>query len=895
MTRLGVWLVIVLLLVPSVMSMAVGDRATSPLTLQGSVLTGDGASWVRGATVSLEIYSDLEVLLHWDLTVSTGAGAYSFTVPAIKWDPGWRAQFRATYALVGALTDANITLTAATTQRVDLKLPWNRTLGMTVTVPEPHRTTERDGLTSWAINVTNGGNDRDSVLLWANASNSSIQMVFNPGNSTELAPGITKLIALVASNPGLDPGTYDIELGWRSQWYTGEGGSVDLTWTVLPEVKLALPKAGIHWSPDPLLNDDDALLNCTVLNGGRDTAYLANVTIELTHPVDGQVLRDRVRIDIPAQGSAIASFPWKAVYSEDPYQLRFMVEHPSNGGVGPDEAEVPLFVGVENVPPTTDFISPANGTHVNSTVLVRLRVTDPDTPVEQVRLSIGGGPWIDLPVTEEPTYAWDTTAVPDGWYTLEAYASDAFADGPVTSVRVKVENGEPNTPPEVFIESPQEGDNVDVVLKAAGIAFDADDNVELVRLRIDGGEWMLAEGSSRWSANISTEGMDPGAHLLEVQADDGIDVSTIESVQFYVTDLPPLYLDMSLVVDPATVLPNENIEVRGELVYGNGVRAEGLQVRIEGPNGLLVFKESDARGVFRLSTVAPNSEGTYSYSATTTDDNDLTASNTTQLRVLKSLEPDLAVIAIRIESEKVAVGINVTVAVDLRNLGFTAGNGTFKAWEGEPGTGEPIEDRPVTVYDRITVSFTWVPTEEGVIDLTVEVVDVRPSDANLSNNRMVEPVIVSNLPDLTIDNISLSNPTPYANTTFTVSVRVENLGGLNASCTVRLYVDGREVENLEGSSDIGVAAYGFAYTGFDIMVDQGPHFVFVDIINAYPEESRTDNNNATLKFNAKGPYVPPTDDGGEVLLGGLTPLTFILILVGAAVITAVAIVLLRYW
>ncbi len=199
MTRLGVWFVIVLLLVPAVTSMATGDRATSTLTLEGSVLTGDGLSTVRGATVSLEIYSNLEVLVHWDLTVSTEAGTYSFMVPAIKWDPGWRAQLRASYALVGAMTDANITLTAATTQQVDLLLPWNRTLGMTVTVPEPHRTTERDGLTSWAINVTNGGNDRDSVLIWANASNSSIQMVFNPGNSTELAPGVTKLMALVAS------------------------------------------------------------------------------------------------------------------------------------------------------------------------------------------------------------------------------------------------------------------------------------------------------------------------------------------------------------------------------------------------------------------------------------------------------------------------------------------------------------------------------------------------------------------------------------------------------------------------------------------------------------------------------------------------------------------------
>ena len=458
-----------------------------------------------------------------------------------------------------------------------------------------------------------------------------------------------------------------------------------------------------------------------------------------------------------------------------------------------------------------------------------------------------------------------------------------------------MENTGPNTPPEVIIEAPREGDAVEEVLVASGIVFDAEDNVEEVLYRIDGGAWATAEGTTSWTATIDTTDMDPDAHLLEVQATDGIDHSDIEAVQFQVTALPRVFLDKSLIVDPATVLPNERVEVRGDLVYGNGVRAAGLQVRIEGPNGLLVFKESDSRGVFRLSTVAPGAEGTYLYSASTTDGDDLSASNATQLRVLKSLDPDLAVTAIRIESEKVAVGINVTVGVDLRNLGFTTGNGTFQAWQGEPGAGDLIEERSVTVYDRITVSFKWMPTEEGDVDLTAQIIDVQPSDANMSNNRMVQKVVVSHLPDLVLTNITLSTDTPYDNTTFTVSVRVANEGGLNASCTVRLYLDGRKVEDLLGEEDLAVGAYGAAFTGFDTMASQGPHILYAEIINVYPDESRTDNNNKTIGFTVQGPYVPPPpDDGGEPLLGGLSVMQFFGIMAVAVILAVVAVAFLRY-
>ncbi|UCC93083.1 MAG: hypothetical protein JSW25_10575, partial [Thermoplasmata archaeon] len=636
----GVWPVVVLLLAMGLPALSAG--ATVPLTLSGDVLTGDGFSVVRGATVSLLVYDATDTLVHQDLTVTGVDGNYSFTVPADRWDPLWNVSVRASYPLVGEEGVVVWTLTPATTQIIDVPISWNRTLGASVTVAKPHVITPREGIASFVINATNRGNDTDPILLEMTSSNASIQSVFHPSDRTELSPGETELVSMVLSNPGLLPGEYDVNLHWRSEWYPPEGGSLELIWTVQPEVDLAMPANLVTWSPDPLNDGDDALLNCTVVNAGRDTAEKANITVEVLHPTQGQVLRDKVRLDVPGRNTTVASFPWRAVYSEEPYTLIFEVEHPLDRSQGDDRAQVSLPVGVSNEPPTVTFTSPPNGTSVNGTVLVLMSVEDPDTPVDSLSLRIGGGPWIDIPVGN-PRYSWDTTAFEDGWYLLEAFASDRYEDGPVAELELKVENLGPNHPPEVFIESPEEGDVVTTLLKARGIAFDEDHNVQEVRLRVDDGAWEAADGTSRWSANLSTSGLAEGVHTLQVIADDGIDLSEIAQVDFVVTAQAATALTMTLGVTPGTVLPGERVEVKGELMYDNGVRAEGLNVRIEGPNALLIFKESDIRGVFTLSTVAPGSEGMYEYTASTSDGGGLAASNTTTLRVLKSLDPDLSV------------------------------------------------------------------------------------------------------------------------------------------------------------------------------------------------------------------------------------------------------------
>jgi hypothetical protein len=135
-----------------------------------------------------------------------------------------------------------------------------------------------------------------------------------------------------------------------------------------------------------------------------------------------------------------------------------------------------------------------------------------------------------------------------------------------------------------------------------------------------------------------------------------------------------------------------------------------------------------------------------------------------------------------------------------------------------------------------------------------------------------------------VGTITLSNPRPYDNTTISASIRIENLGGLNASCTVKLYMDAMETDDLIGLKDTDVAAKGYSFVSFEFMVNTGPRVLYVEIVNSYPEESDTENNVGTHRFTVSGPFVPePPEEPAPFL--PIDPFVFLVILVGAAVAT----------
>jgi len=62
----------------------------------------------------------------------------------------------------------------------------------------------------------------------------------------------------------------------------------------------------------------------------------------------------------------------------------------------------------------------------------------------------------------------------------------------------------------------------------------ASNGTAVVMVRIDGGIWTPANGTSRWSLRLDTWGFDPGGHTLEARSFDGAGYSEVARVEFLV-------------------------------------------------------------------------------------------------------------------------------------------------------------------------------------------------------------------------------------------------------------------------------------------------------------------------------------------------------------------------
>ncbi len=850
---------------------ASADRGPEDLALSGTVRTGDGLSFVRSASVTMQVYDGARTaanLTFTGLLVSGDDGTFAFTVPAADWDRDHNATLLASYPLVGASGQSDFALSGATAQLRDVSLGWNRTLGMGIVLERTRVATARDAQATFVINVTNSGNDTDAVLLQALPGDAGVTAQFSPRERVELAPGRSQLVSLLVEGDGQGAGDHGVLLSWSSEWFTAETGQVDLVWEVVPEVLLSVSGTGISWWPDPLYDGDAALLNCTVANGGRDLAQGANVTVVLTHPTIGEVLRDRVRLDVPALGAMVASFPWTAVYSLQAYALRFEVEHPLDAGHDDDTAEVPLPVGVRNMAPTVAFISPAEGARLIGIVTVRLSVTDPDgaSGATGAFVRIDGGAWSPLALPS-PSYRWETTTVVDGWHTLEAYATDKYSASDIVSITVKVENEGPNGPPAVLVEAPVEGDVFASLLWAKGTSYDPDpsDAVERVEARIDDGAWAAADGTAHWTYEADCSGLAAGAHELWVRAFDGIDTSSPVRVNFTVTKQGATALVLDFHVFPVSSLPGELVELRGSVRYSNGVRARAAEVHLSG-QGVLADRSvtADVRGEFTDTITAPADAGVYTYRAQASDGMGMSKSGEANLTVIRPVSPDLMVASIVLEGELRAVGVNITVGVEVRNLGTGQAECNLTAWEGEPGQGRLVVRRLITVYDALNASFEWEPSEAGSVVLWVALEDVRPLDTNASNDRRSEPVTVLDVPDVVLLRVVPSNLRPYEELAITISAALENTGGVNATCDVELFLDDlNESSRIGMSTDVLVPAGGSGYATFDWMPVKGHHTLYARVRNVHPVEVRTDNNEGSQAVDVTGPYEPePRDEQG---------------------------------
>ncbi|MCA1812576.1 MAG: hypothetical protein LC624_01340 [Halobacteriales archaeon] len=120
-------------------------------------------------------------------------------------------------------------------------------------------------------------------------------------------------------------------------------------------------------------------------------------------------------------------------------------------------------------------------------------------------------------------FAWDTGTIGShGSVTLLFAAAGSFsyhcAFHGFMSGTLHVDAG--NLAPDVSIDAPADGAAVQGTVSIAGSASDADGVVDHVEVRVDGGAWQAADGTTTWSFAWDSEQAADGPHLVEAQAVD---------------------------------------------------------------------------------------------------------------------------------------------------------------------------------------------------------------------------------------------------------------------------------------------------------------------------------------------------------------------------------------
>lgn len=242
-----------------------------------------------------------------------------------------------------------------------------------------------------------------------------------------------------------------------------------------------------------------------------------------------------------------------ATVTAPPYQIEWNTANVSNGtytisATATDSAgqvsQAQVSVTVANAVdarPTVRITSPVDGATVQGVVTLAADATD-DNPGLSVTFSVGGSA---VAILSAPPFSttWDSTAFPDGTYTVRAVATDSSGQSAAAQISITVRNAPApvDQPPTVRLTAPSAGATLRGTVTVSAEATDDNPGVS-VTFSVNGNVIGTAS-SAPYSISWDTTGTANGTYTLAAEARDRAGQTARDRISITVdnpaTDSPP--------------------------------------------------------------------------------------------------------------------------------------------------------------------------------------------------------------------------------------------------------------------------------------------------------------------------------------------------------------------
>jgi hypothetical protein len=321
-------------------------------------------------------------------------------------------------------------------------------------------------------------------------------------------------VELMIYRKGNTPGTYDVSI--RSDLNEDDLTSKSIVAQTIPDT-----------SPDPPLGGNWIEFDFTDINvTPEQTYYIVIIGDDSWNGWNTIMLSGTSGDDYPRGNFWVKTVDW-IIYDVD------------------DDATFKTYGYWMNQPPAVEITYPSNDTTVSGVVDIIGSAADVDGTINKVEVKLDGDNWNLASGTNSWIYSWDTNGFEDGVHTIFARSFDGDDYSDVNHVNIIVNNSFENQIPIVNILYPNENDTVSGTILISGTASDpnGNDTIDSVEVKIDEGNWIIANGITFWNHSLNTTILSDGLHTITARCFDGELYSNYSIVNISVShDLPDIVI-----------------------------------------------------------------------------------------------------------------------------------------------------------------------------------------------------------------------------------------------------------------------------------------------------------------------------------------------------------------